>query len=87
MQEPAGVADSPVDRLGPDAEQSGDGDLRQGQAMVEGDGQEPVGAGEHGAAAGAGSGQPRAVTAAGVEARFRCWSWSVISTLIRARQD
>lgn len=44
--------DSPVDRLGPDIAQGGDGDLGQGEALVEGGGQEPVGEGEHGAAAG-----------------------------------
>jgi len=42
------VADVLVDRLGPDAEQGGDGHLRQGEALVQDDGQEPVGQGEDG---------------------------------------
>ena len=46
------------------------GDLRQGEALVEDGGQDPVGEGEDGAAAGAGGGQSRAVTAAGVQAGF-----------------
>ena len=54
-QEFADLADAPVDRLGPDAGQGGDGDLRQGKALVEGRGQEPVSEGEDGAAAGAGA--------------------------------
>ena len=70
VQELADVADAPVDRLGPDGEQGGDGDLRQGEALVEGGGQEPVGQGEDGAAPGARGGQPRAVTAALVQVRF-----------------
>ena len=37
-------------------EQGGDGDLGQGEALVEDGGQEPVGEGEHGAPAGAGGG-------------------------------
>jgi hypothetical protein len=68
VQELADVADAPVDRLGPDAEQDGDGDLRQGQALVEDGGQEPVGEGEEGPAAGARGGQPGTVAAALVEA-------------------
>ena len=64
VQELADVADALVDRLGPDGEQGGDGDLGQVQAVVEGGGQEPAGEGEDGAAAGAGGGQPGAVAAA-----------------------
>jgi hypothetical protein len=52
VQELADVADALVDRLGPDSEQGGDGDLGQGKAVVQGGGQEPVGQGEDGAAAG-----------------------------------
>ena len=52
VQELADIADALVDRLGPDAEQGGKGDLRQGEALVEDGGQEPVGQGEDGAAAG-----------------------------------
>jgi hypothetical protein len=37
------VADALGDRLGPDAEQGGDGDLGQAEALVEDGGQEPVG--------------------------------------------
>ena len=55
VQELADVADALVDRFGPDAEQGGDGDLGQGEALVEDGGQEPVGQGEDGAAAGAGA--------------------------------
>ncbi len=36
------VADAIVDRLGPDTEEGGDGDLRQGEALVQDDGQELV---------------------------------------------
>lgn len=43
VQELADVADAFVDGLGPDAEQDGDGDLGQRQALVQGGGQEPVG--------------------------------------------
>lgn len=43
FQELADVADSLVDGFGPDAEQGGDGDLGQGDALVQGGGQEPVG--------------------------------------------
>ena len=64
IQELADVADALVDRLGPDAEQDSYGDLGQRQALIEGAGQEPVGQGQDRAAAGAGSGQPRAVAAA-----------------------
>ena len=64
VQELADVADALADRLGPDAEQAGDGDLGQGEALVEDGGQEPVGEGADGAAAGSGGSQPRAVTAA-----------------------
>jgi hypothetical protein len=67
-EELADVADALVDRFGPDAEQGGDGDLGQGETLVEDGGQEPVGEGEDRAAAGAGGGQPRAVAAAGVQA-------------------
>ena len=56
VQELADIADALVDRLGPDAEQDGDGDLRQGEALVKDGGQEPVCQGEDGAAAGAGRG-------------------------------
>jgi hypothetical protein len=52
VQELADVADALVDCLGPDSEQGGDGDLGQGKAVVQGGGQEPVGQGEDGAAAG-----------------------------------
>lgn len=52
VQERADVADALVDHLGPNPEQGGDGDLRQGQAIVQDGGQEPVGQGEDGAAAG-----------------------------------
>lgn len=48
----AEVAHAGVDGLGCDAEQLGDGDLWQGQAVVEHDGQQPVGQGEDRAAAG-----------------------------------
>jgi hypothetical protein len=51
-------------------EQGSYGDLGQGEALVEDDGQEPVGQGKHGAPAGAGGGQPGAVAAALVQARF-----------------
>ena len=64
------LADAPVDCLGPDAEQRGDGDLGQGEALVEDGGKEPVGEGEHGTAAGPGGGQPGPVTAALVQAGF-----------------
>jgi hypothetical protein len=68
VKELADVTDALVDRLGPDAEQGGDGDLGQGEPLVEDGGQGPVGQGEEGAAAGAGGGQSRAVTAALVQA-------------------
>jgi hypothetical protein len=45
-----------------------DGDLRQGQAVVKDGGQEPVGQGADGAAAGAGGGQAGVVAAALVQA-------------------
>ena len=51
FQELAGVADALADRLGPDAEQDGDGDLGQPEAVVRGGGQKPVSQGEHRAAA------------------------------------
>ena len=70
VQELADVTDALVDCLGPDAEQDGDGDLGQRQALVEGGGQEPVCQGQDRAAAGAGSGQPRAVAAALIQARL-----------------
>src|SRR5450755_2975331 len=70
VQELADVADALVDCLGPDAEQGGDGDLGQGEALVEDGGQEPVGEGEDGAAAGSGGSHPGAVTAACVQVRF-----------------
>ena len=41
-QELADVADALADGFGPDAEQGGDSDLRQGEALVQGGGQEPV---------------------------------------------
>src|ERR1700756_4331014 len=41
VQELADVADALVDRFGPDAEQGGDGDLRQCEAVVQDGGQEP----------------------------------------------
>jgi hypothetical protein len=66
----ADVADALVDGLGPDAEQGGDGDLGQGEALVEGGGQEPVCEGEDGAAAGAGGCQSRTVTSTSAEACF-----------------
>jgi len=47
VQELADVADAPVDCLGPDGEEGGDGDLRQREALVEGGGQEPVCQGEN----------------------------------------
>jgi hypothetical protein len=68
VQELADVPDAPVDRLRPDAEQGGDGDLRQGKALVQDGGQEPVGQGEDGPASDAGGDQPRAVAAALVQA-------------------
>ena len=68
LQELAHVADALVDRFGPDAEQGGNGGLRQGEALVEDSGQEPVGQGKDGTAADAGGDQPRAVTAALVQA-------------------
>ena len=70
VQELADVADALVDCLGPDAEQGGDGDLGQREALVEGGGQEPVGQRQDRAAAGARSGQPQAVAAALVQARL-----------------
>jgi hypothetical protein len=70
VQELTDLADSPVDRLGPDIEHGRDDDLRQGEALVEGGGQEPVGEGEDGAAASAGGGQPWAVAAALIQAGF-----------------
>jgi hypothetical protein len=51
FEELADVADAPVDCSGVDAEQGGDGGLRQGEALVEDGGQEPVGEGADGAAA------------------------------------
>ena len=57
-----------ADRLGADAEQGGDGDLGQAQAVVQDGGQEPVGQGEDGPAAGARGGVPGAVAAAPVQA-------------------
>jgi hypothetical protein len=59
-----------VDCLGPDAEKGSDGDLGQRQALLQGGGQESVGQGQDRAAAGAGSGLPRAVAAALVQARL-----------------
>jgi hypothetical protein len=50
----ADVADTPVDGEWCDAEEAGDGDLRESEPVVEESGQESVGEGEHGAAAGAG---------------------------------
>ena len=70
VQELADAADALVDRFGSDAEQGGDGDLGQGQAVVEDGGQEPVSQGEDGPAAGAGSGQAGAVAAAFAQAGF-----------------
>ena len=87
VQELADVADALVDRFGPDAEEGGDGDLGQGEALVQDGGQEPVGEGEDGTAAGAGGGQPRPVAAAGVQACSRCWSWRAIRVVIRASQS
>jgi hypothetical protein len=52
LQELADVSDPLVHGLGPDAEQGGDGDLGQPEAVVEHGGEEPVGQGEDGAAAG-----------------------------------
>jgi hypothetical protein len=52
VQELANVADALVDRLCPDTNSATAGDLRQSQALVEGDGQEPVGEAEDGTAAG-----------------------------------
>jgi hypothetical protein len=54
-QELADVADALVDRFRADAEQDSDGDLGQREALVQDGGQEPVGQGEDGAAAGAGA--------------------------------
>jgi hypothetical protein len=64
VQELARIADALVDRLRPDVGQGGDRDLRQGEALVQDGGQEPVGQGETRAAAGAGSDQPGTVAAA-----------------------
>ena len=69
-EELADVAGAPVDCSGVDAEEGGDSGLGQGVAVVQDGGQEPVGEGEDGAAAGSGGGQPRAVAAAGVQAGF-----------------
>ena len=55
VEELADVADALVDRFGPDTEQGRDGDLGQGETLVEDGGQDPVGEGEGGAAAGAGA--------------------------------
>ena len=68
FKELADVADALVDRLWPDSEQGGDGDLRQGQVLVQDRGQKSVGQGEDGAAAGSRGSQPGAVTAALVQA-------------------
>jgi hypothetical protein len=70
VQELADVADVLVDCFRPDAEQGGDGDLRQGQALVKERGQEPVGQGQDGAAADPGSDQPGTVTTALVQVRL-----------------
>ena len=37
------IADALVDRLGPDAEEGGDDDLRQGEPLMQSGGQEAVG--------------------------------------------
>jgi len=87
VQERAEVTDALVDRLGPDAEQGGDGNLGQAEALVEDGGQEPVGEGEDGAAAGAGAVSrgrwPRRLS----RLVSRCWSCSAISAAIRASQS
>jgi hypothetical protein len=70
LQELTQLAELPVDRLGSDGEEGGDGDLRQAQPVVQGGGQEPVGEGEYGSAAGARGGQAGAVAAAVVQARL-----------------
>ena len=70
VEQSSDVADAPVDGFGADAEQGGDGDLGQGEPVVEEGGQEPVGEGEDGAAAGAGAGLAGAVAAAFVQLGF-----------------
>jgi hypothetical protein len=70
VQELADVADALVDRFGPDAEQGGDGDPGQAEALVEDGGQEPVGQRQDGAAANPRSDQPGTVTAALGQAGF-----------------
>lgn len=67
LEELADLAELPVDGFGSDGEQGSEGHLRQAQPVVQGGGQEPVGGGEYGPAAGAGRGQAGAVTAALVQ--------------------
>jgi len=43
LEELADIADALVDRLGPDAEEGGDDDLRQGEPLMQSGGQEAVG--------------------------------------------
>ena len=66
-QQPLRVADVPVDGFGADAEQGGDGDLGQGEPVVQDGGQEPVGEGQGGPASGAGAGLSGTVAASFVQ--------------------
>jgi len=62
------VAELPVDRFGSDREQGSDGDLREAEPVMQGGGEEPVGEGEYGSAAGAGGGHPGPMATALVQA-------------------
>jgi hypothetical protein len=63
IQQASDVADALVDGLGPDTEQASDSHLGQSEPIVEDGGQEPVGEGEDGAAAGSGADPPGPVAA------------------------
>src|SRR5689334_910158 len=61
------AADVPVDRFGSDVEERGDRGLWESETVVEQGGQQPVGKGEDGAAAGAWRGESGAVATSPVQ--------------------
>lgn len=83
FQEFAGFTHAAVHCLGAEAEQGGDGDLGQGEAMVQGDGNEPVGQGEYRVAPGAVPGLTRRgrCPRRSSSAVSCCCSWRVIGVL------
>jgi hypothetical protein len=88
VKELADLAYASVDGFGSDAEQFGDGDLGQGQVVVEDGGQEPVGQGEDRAAAGAGPLLTRGWCPRRLSRLVsRCWSCRGISVTIGVSQS